>query len=86
MFGAGVKKDAAPATGLAEFAELVAASSLPVVAIGGIQLANCASLIEAGANGVAVVSAICGQHNPGRATAVLRDELHSALRRQRSGG
>ena len=78
VFGAGVKKDAAPACGLPAFADMVAASALPVVAIGGIQLANCASLIEAGADGVAVVSAICGKDDPARATAGLREEIAAA--------
>lgn len=79
VFGPGVKKNAAPTTGLARFAELVAASPLPVVAIGGIQLANCASVIEVGAKGGAVVSAICGQEDPALAAAGLRAVIDAAL-------
>ncbi|MEI7430050.1 MAG: thiamine phosphate synthase, partial [Betaproteobacteria bacterium] len=62
------KLDAAAVLSATQFAELVAATALPVVAIGGINTANCAALFTAGAKGVAVVSAICGQDDPGLAT------------------
>jgi len=64
----GTKLDAAAVLSATQFAELVAATGLPVVAIGGINASNCASLFAAGAKGVAVVSAICGQDDPGLAT------------------
>lgn len=73
------KLDAAPATGLAQFAELVRATALPVVAIGGIQSGKCLPLLQAGAKGVAVVSAICGQCDPAQATQTLLDEIRSVL-------
>lgn len=79
VFPTGTKKDAAPVTGLAHFTSLVSASPLPVVAIGGIQAGSCAPLIAAGADGVAVVSAICGRQEPGLATATLRTELSAAF-------
>ncbi|MBS1155659.1 MAG: thiamine-phosphate diphosphorylase [Proteobacteria bacterium] len=75
----GTKPDAAPATGLAQFAELVRATALPVVAIGGIQSGNCLPLLRAGARGVAVVSAICGQRDPAHATQTLLGEIRSVL-------
>ena len=78
VYPTGTKSDAAPATGVPVFAGLVAASRLPVVAIGGIQVGNCQALMQAGAKGVAVVSAICGQDDPARATAVLLGKLRSA--------
>ncbi len=71
----GTKLDAATVLSLAQFGELVAASRWPVVAIGGIKLSNCAPLFAAGAKGVAVVSAICGQDDPGKATLRLRQEI-----------
>ena len=43
----------------------------PSVAIGGVKGEHCAELFTAGAKGVAVVSAICGQPDPGLATANL---------------
>lgn len=75
VFPTGTKPDAAPATGVDLFAELVAAANLPVVAIGGIHGGNCAPLFAAGTSGVAVVSAICGQPDPARATAELRKKI-----------
>ena len=71
------KLDAAAVVGVPAFAELVAATRLPVVAIGGINGANCAPLFAGGAKGIAVVSAICGQDDPARATAALRECIAS---------
>lgn len=71
VYPTGTKLDAAAATGVAEFRRLVAATALPVVAIGGINAGNLAPLYAAGTQGVAVVSAICGQVDPAGATALL---------------
>ena len=71
VYPTGTKLDAAVVTGVSLFADLVAASCLPVVAIGGIHADNCAPLFAAGAKGIAVVSAICGRPDPGLATAEL---------------
>ena len=75
VYPTGTKSDAAPVVGVSAFAELVAESRLPVVGIGGIQAGNCLPLVQAGAKGVAVVSAICGQEDPVRATKVLLERL-----------
>lgn len=75
VYPTGTKTDAAPATGLQVFAGIVAASSLPVVAIGGIQQGNCQPLLQAGAHGVAVVSAICGRENTDLATRSLLEQI-----------
>ena len=75
----GTKLDASPVVGLSAFTDLVATSWRPVVAIGGIQLGNCLPLIKAGAKGVAVVSAICGQDDPARATAELLNTIRTPL-------
>lgn len=79
VYPTGTKKDAAPVVGLTAFADLVAASHWPVVAIGGIQVGNCLPLLQAGAKGVAVVSAICGQDDPARATAELLAKIRTLL-------
>ena len=81
LYPTATKSDAAPATGLPLFAELVAASRLPVVAIGGMQLGNCLQPLQAGACGVAVVSAICGQDDPAQQTAALRRKISDILLR-----
>ncbi|MFI3244147.1 MAG: thiamine phosphate synthase [Akkermansia sp.] len=59
------KKNPAPTLGVAGLAQLVSSSPLPVVAIGGIR-AQDAPIIrqQAGAAGVAIVSAICAADDP----------------------
>lgn len=47
-------------------------TSLPIVAIGGIHAENGAGIIRAGADGLAVASAICGADDPRTAAAGLR--------------
>ncbi|MFL5921936.1 MAG: thiamine phosphate synthase, partial [Gaiellaceae bacterium] len=51
------KPDADPAIGLDGLAEVCRAVSIPVVAIGGIDVSNAADCIRAGASGVAVIRA-----------------------------
>ena len=51
------KHDADPAIGLEELARIAAAVRIPVIAIGGIDAANAAACIAAGAEGVAVIRA-----------------------------
>ena len=64
------KPDHPPALGIDGFARFAAEAELPCVAIGGITLADIAPLREAGAAGVALVSAICTADDP---RAVARD-------------
>jgi len=66
------KPDADPAIGLDGLAEICRAVSVPVVAIGGIDAANAAGCIRAGAAGVAVIRAA------GEARA-LREAIDAAL-------
>jgi thiamine-phosphate pyrophosphorylase len=60
---------------------VVAATSLPVVAIGGIGPANAAEVLGAGASGVAVISAVGAAEDPVTATRVLAE----VVRRWRAG-
>jgi len=85
VFPTGSKLDAAPACGLAELADLVKLGGLPTVAIGGIGLTNCGDVLRAGADGVAVVSAICGQHDPAAATQKLAQAIRAARPVYRAG-
>jgi thiamine-phosphate diphosphorylase len=62
------KSDAGPALGSAEFARRRSLTALPVVAIGGIGLANATKPLEAGADGIAVVSSILKAEDPVQAT------------------
>jgi thiamine-phosphate pyrophosphorylase len=50
--------DADPAIGLDGLGGICRAVSIPVVAIGGVDLTNAASCIAAGARGVAVIRAV----------------------------
>ena len=50
---------------------------VPVVAIGGIAAGNAGAVMEAGAAGVAVISAILGAPNPGEAAAELAASVRS---------
>lgn len=51
----------------------------PLVAIGGITAGNAAQAIEAGADGVAVISAVCGARDPAEATRRLLERIHPSL-------
>lgn len=65
------KADHPPAIGVEGFARFAAEAELPCVAIGGVTLADVAALREAGAAGVAVVSAICAAPSPRDAAAAF---------------
>lgn len=66
------KKDAPVPLEHERFAELVAASELPAVAIGGVGCADLPVLRSAGAAGAAVVSAICSAADPSASARELR--------------
>ena len=58
VFATGTKADADPVVGLEGVRRARALTSRPLVAIGGITLANASSVIAAGADSVAVISAL----------------------------
>ncbi len=64
VFGTSTKDDHAQPVGFDGLAELVALSSLPSVAIGGLKADHIKGVLGSGADGMAVVSAICGQADP----------------------
>lgn len=71
VFGTTTKPDHAAPCGLDGLARIVARLDVPAVAIGGLKRAHVPAVKGAGAAGLAVVSAICGQADPGAATASL---------------
>lgn len=71
VFATTTKQDARPAMGVEGLASIVASRAIPKVAIGGIHESNVQSVMATKVNGVAVVSAICGQSNVGTATRKL---------------
>lgn len=75
------KTDTGPAWGLEGLAQARKMTRLPLVAIGGINESNVASVIEAGADGVAVVSAICAAPDPERAARRLREIIEGARKK-----
>ncbi|HEU4586666.1 MAG TPA: thiamine phosphate synthase [Gemmatimonadaceae bacterium] len=72
LFATSSKADAGAAIGAAEFARLAALCALPAVAIGGIDASNARAAIDAGARGVASISAIFGARDPEAAARELR--------------
>ena len=64
VFPTATQPDHKDALGLSGMAALARAAQLPSVAIGGLKAAHAAAVIAAGCDGVAVVSAICGQADP----------------------
>lgn len=79
IFGTPSKPDAGPPIGLASLAEITRAVHLPVLGIGGVTIANAASVVQAGAVGVAVISAVIGAPDPEAATRALHEAIDSAL-------
>jgi thiamine-phosphate pyrophosphorylase len=78
VFATSTKPDAAPAMGLSGLTATRAGTELPIVAIGGIGLSNAAAVVRAGADGIAVVSAICGTGDPRSASAALAHAVRDA--------
>ena len=72
VWGTATKLDAAAPGGLDVLNQITSASPWPCVAIGGITPERLAMVRGAGAVGVAVVSAICGQPDVAAATRTLR--------------
>jgi len=79
LFGTGSKQSPYPARGLAALRQVVACvQPRPVFAIGGIDEAGCRSAAEAGAAGVAVISAVAADDDPERAVRRLVSALREA--------
>lgn len=71
------KDDAGPVTGIELLKQVVEAIPLPIIAIGGISVENTPEVMAAGAQGIAVISAVCCQENPEQATRDLSQALQS---------
>jgi len=75
VFATSTKPDHKPAIGFDGLADLVKIAGLPSVAIGGLKKNHVEPVFGAGANGIAVVSAICGQPDPEGATRAIADAI-----------
>jgi thiamine-phosphate pyrophosphorylase len=78
VFATPTKPDHKRPIGWDGLARLVAAASVPAVAIGGLKMAHVASVFAARAQGLAVISAICGQPDPRRAALLIADAIREA--------
>jgi thiamine-phosphate pyrophosphorylase len=77
-FATGSKSDAGPGLGLSVLSAIRAAVSVPLIAIGGINAGNVADVIAAGADGVAVISAVVGEDDVTAAARDLRARIAAA--------
>lgn len=73
VYGTATKGDAGQELGLDRFREIVQASSVPVVGIGGIDIEHAREVIDAGACGVAIVSAVFFAEDPPAAARALTE-------------
>ncbi|MGM0424282.1 MAG: thiamine phosphate synthase [Thermodesulfobacteriota bacterium] len=78
IFGTQTKKDAKKALGLERLSRIRKQSSHTLVGIGGIDRANAAQVIQAGADGIAVVSAICASSSPQQEARYLLQAVRQA--------
>jgi thiamine-phosphate pyrophosphorylase len=69
VFATGTKSDHECPVGITGLATLVSGTDLPTVAIGGLNASHVNDVMLAGADGLSVVSAICGQADPRAAAA-----------------
>lgn len=78
VFATPTKGDHKPPIGFAGLAELVALCRRPAVAIGGLKLEHAEPVIAAGADGLAVVAAICGRPDPRAEAMRIAEAVRSA--------
>lgn len=80
VFATPTKTDTKEPWGLDGLRKIKEFSRHPLVAIGGINEANARAVVEAGADCLAVVSAICAAADPQGATSSLINKMDSALK------
>jgi thiamine-phosphate diphosphorylase len=81
IYATATKADAGAPVGLARIRELRQAVGLPLVAIGGITADNAGEVIAAGAQGVAVVTAVTLAEDMAAAARQIRREVDGARER-----
>lgn len=75
VFPTATKKNCAPAIGFDGLKRVLSHNGLPSVAIGGIKLNHVDDVLVTGVDGLAVVSAICGQPDPEQASRALKTAI-----------
>jgi len=76
------KPDAVPPIGMGGLVEIREAVEVPIVAIGGIDEENAREVLEAGADGIAVISAVSGAEDMLEAVRGLRRAVDAGLARR----
>jgi len=80
VFATSTKADHKEPTGFAGLARLVRVCPVPAVAIGGLNAAHVGDVFAAGANGLAVVSAICGTRDAEAAAREVAENIRKLHR------
>jgi thiamine-phosphate pyrophosphorylase len=75
VFATPTKPDHKQPIGYQGLARLVALAPVPTVAIGGLKAEHVSSVLETGARGLAVVSAICGMPDPYAAATAISSRI-----------
>jgi thiamine-phosphate pyrophosphorylase len=84
LFATSTKADALPATGVGVLGDIRRIVRIPLVGIGGINHTNAGDVIRAGADGVAVVSALIASLNPRVAAEALRHAVDERIKEQKA--
>jgi thiamine-phosphate pyrophosphorylase len=78
IYASPTKPDAAPPMAMGGLRAIARRTKLPIVAIGGLHAGNAEEAIAAGADGIAVVSAICSAADAGNAARELSELVKAA--------
>ena len=73
------KDDAGPVSGIDILKQVVEIIPVPIIAIGGVGAENIPDVMRAGAHGIAVISAVCCQDDPEKATRSLYQALNKGI-------
>ena len=83
VFSTPTKTDTAPPLGLEGLRSIRSRVALPLVGIGGLNLKNAETVIQNGADGVAVVSSIVSAHDPEKAASGLAEVVKRAKQKRK---
>jgi thiamine-phosphate pyrophosphorylase len=88
VFATASKADAGAPIGIAGFRALaaLAPAGMPVIGIGGITADRAGALVQAGARGIAAISAIFAAPDIARAARAIRDAVDEAMKREMRTG
>lgn len=78
IYSTSSKPDAEAAKGLERLRRMCDIAACPVIAIGGISAETAGEVIQAGAHGIAVISAVCAHSEPNIATQALLNKIQGA--------